>query len=246
MNRPAFIFVFALFFLAISLPASAQPRGRIEELRDQTQVTLRGKLRIEQRGWRTCFFIETPTQYRVMFDPSEVKPRLLDLIEFALPGQTSTLRRNSGRNLTVTGKLQLEPSSPYYCNGAFISGDQVTLRNGTKLRKLSEPRLPRSIAQYNTRVTLAPGADWKFTTRTSTKKQLGTANLAGCSLNGAADVLNCSCIEGFQPVKRNASDPSLPSQDSQDNLLQFDLDQDARQPLTINVECFRTKTVSLK
>jgi hypothetical protein len=232
-----------LLLLTIPLAAKGQTGTGVKELRDQSQITITGTLRIEQRGWRTCFFIATPHSYRVMFDPAESSPRNLNLIQINLRGQDDSLRRNVGRPITATGRIQLEAVSPYYCNGALMVADEVTLPNGLKLRQnVTAEIVPASIDRYKASISITPGADWKFDARTSSGSSLGTTNLAGCGLNGSGEIMNCYCSEGFRPVAGHSTSQGRQSEgDNQGGFLQFELDEEAKHPVTINVECVRSK-----
>jgi hypothetical protein len=235
--------VFVLIALTVSSAMIGQQNSHATELRDQSQVSIKGTLRVEWRGWRRCLFLKTPAPYRLMFDPQESSPRQANEIEIALPYQNDDLVQYAGQTLVANGKLQLEAVSPYYCNGAMIIAKDVVLANGTALHaKSSSASIPASIEKYVASVILIPHSNWKFSAQDPSGISLGTENLAGCSLNGGADVLNCFCAQDFKPVSGHSISEGLRSEgEDQDGFLQFVLDEEAKHRVTINVECVRAK-----
>jgi len=243
MSWPVYKSAFVLIVLTLSGAMIGQQNPRIPELHDQSQVSVTGTLKVEWRGWRRCLFLKTPVPYRLIFDPQESSPRQTSEIEITLQGQGNDLAQYAGQTLVANGKLQLEAVSPYYCNGAMIIAHDVALPNGPALHaKPSSTNIPASIEKYVASATLIPRSNWKFSAQGSSGSSLGTENLAGCSLNGGGDVLNCYCVQGFKPVSGHSISVGMRSQgEDQGGFLQFGLDEEAKHAVTINVECVRAK-----
>lgn len=239
MSWPAYKSAFVLTVLTLSGTMIGQQKPRIPELHDQSQVSVTGTLKVEWQGWRRCLFLKTPAPYRLMFDPQESSPRQASEIEITLEGQGDDLAQYAGRTLVANGKLQLEAVSPYYCNGAMIIAKDVSLPNGKSLlARPSDTAVPASIEKY----ALTPRSNWRFSAQDASGRSLGAKNMAGCSLNGGGDVLNCFCAEGFKPVSGySITGRTRDEGEDQGGFFQFGLDEEAKHPVTINVECVRAK-----
>jgi hypothetical protein len=243
MSWPVYKSAFVLIVLTLSGTMIGQQNPRIQELHDKSQVNITGTLRVEWRGWRRCLFLKAPAPYRLMFDAQESSPRQVSEIEIMLPGQGDDLVQYAGRTLTANGNLQFDPVSPYYCNGAIIIAKDVSLPNSKSLPARSkDTAVPASIEKYVASVILIPRSNWKFSAQNPSGSSLGTQNLAGCSLNGGGDVLNCYCVQGFKPVRGHSITEAVQSEgEDLDGFFQFELDEEAKHQVTINVECVRAK-----
>jgi len=219
---------------------------------DGSQVTVQGRLAIEHRGWSTYLVIKTAAPYRAMFDPNESTPKIVHEIGLTLTWQGEALAAEAGKSVTAGGKVQLEPVSPYYWNGALLVADRVSLADGRVLKPMADPVVPGGVKRYLATVTFVPG---KFSRMRSavdlgTNAPLPDARVDGCSLNGGGDVLNCSCVDGFAPTQSGVVPRALTvgeiTQLRKANLISADMAQlgipeDATHPFTVQVVCARKK-----
>ncbi len=214
-------------------------------LHDGDPVDLRGTLRIERQGWSEILVLHTATLYRLAPGAPDITTPSAPTQDFALtlPGQDDLLARSAGRPIRVSGRLQLTPASPYTWNGTLVFATTVALPSGDYLNpRLPDPGLALSVRRYIATATLQPRL-WPrlYTARDAdTHRPLPTPNLAGCHVNGAGDVLNCFCTDGFHPTSgllHNAAD-SQPATIT--TFAQFPLPEPASTPITAEVDCVRT------
>jgi len=223
---------------------------------DGATVTIHGQLQIVFRGFRSFFVVKTVTPYRLMFDPSESEPSVVNEIPVLLTGNSEQLGVLKGKQIAVTGKIQLEAVSAYYLNGIFLMADSVQASDGIKIVPKEYKRPVITVSQYMASVTMVPN-QWQRRYHAwdpATSLTISTEDLSGCGLNGGGDVVNCFCIDGYhatrigtarpgqkvmlQDVKKQWQDSGLlPEQ--YEGYGQVGIDEDARQSVVIQVECTR-------
>jgi hypothetical protein len=218
-------------------------------LTDNQPVTLRGTLQLVHSGWNTFVILKTLHTYATRFDPPADAPAPVDQIQLVLDWQGAALAANAGALATVQGSVMLNPYSGYYLNGVAVLAEAVTLADGTVLHKGVAPQLSPPVSRYLATVILDPAAPtWlRSAIELPSGHPLHPRGLDGCSLNGAGDLLNCSCIEGFTATRAgrvsttttSAATTRLPRID--DGLAQIPLPDAALHPFTVQVLCTRQK-----
>ena len=206
-------------------------------------VDLRGTLLIKRRGWSEFLVLHTMAPYRLTPDSGDPPQDPVQELGITLSGQDDLLARSAGKAIRVTGRLQLASTSGFYWNGTLVWANTIALSNGEYLNpKIPEPGLPLAIHHYTASATLQPKL-WPrlYTARdVDTHRSLSTPNLAGCRVNGAGDVLNCFCSDGFRPAKGllHTAAGTAPAT-MHETFAQFMLEAPADTPITAEVECTR-------
>lgn len=198
--NPAHMFdSFRLFIAALVVCATAICFAqRDPTLEDGATVTARGTITLQNRGNRAFIVLRTEHSYIAIFD--EKDRRTVPEIGIAMPGVD--LEKYVGEVVTVKGSVMLEPASPYYYNGTLITADSIRLSNRTVLLPKNVPAVPPRAFPWTRYWVLAT-----FSPRTHSFVYRGwgssrvpvpdTAGLLSCGFNGAGDVLNCFCADGF-------------------------------------------------
>ena len=177
-----------------SLPQ--QPRSLI----DGAPIQLVGTVGLEPRGNNSYIVIKPGQPYTAIFDPTD--HRNVREIGLTLDGQWDSLKALVGKKVSVSGVIQLEPTSPYYLNGTLIVAKSIRLANGSVLtpKPYKHVELPASLTQFHSLVTFAPRASERWTYKTWDNNGNLLPNSQGylsCRLNGPGDVMNCYCPDGF-------------------------------------------------
>lgn len=210
--RRAFVIAGVLF---ASLSAAAQP-AKLVRLKDGQQIEVRGRLKIAFKGWRSSLILETGRSYLVIApDEGTARVRSIELNS----SDESLLAKHAGELVTAKGHMQNELLSPYYFNGAMLMADTVTLSDGTVVRHrepVEPPRLPATLTSYLYTVKQLPNhfdSEGEAVDLTTGKPMPAESQkgLGGCSLNGAADLMNCGCAEGFKAVRAGVVRQALAS-----------------------------------
>jgi hypothetical protein len=185
-----------IWLLACSSSLSQQPRSLI----NGAHIQLVGTVGLEQRGNNACIVIKPGQTYTAVFDDTD--HRRVQEIGLTLDGQWDSLKAIVGQKVSVSGVIQLEPTSPYYLNGTLIVAESIRLANGSVLTpKLHDcVELRASLTQFHALVTFAPRASerWTYKTWDNNGSLLpGSQNYLSCGLNGSGEVINCYCPDGF-------------------------------------------------
>ena len=128
------------------------------ELVNGSSVQVVGKVGLVQFGNKHYLVLRPNRPYRAVFDSTDT--REVREINFTLYGQWDALKSLPGQTVSVSGKVQLEPTSPYYLNGTLIVADTIQLTNGVALRPKTQPAtgLPAQVTKIFTLVTFTPRA----------------------------------------------------------------------------------------
>ena len=104
-------------------------------IQDGDSATVTGTLALHTRAGRQFLVIESPTPYRLVLPPGHLgAPRqIIRDISFTLPGQTGAILPFSGRTVTATGTLHIEPKATNSWNGALLEATTVILPGGRQL-----------------------------------------------------------------------------------------------------------------
>jgi hypothetical protein len=182
--------------LVCSSSLSQQPRSLI----DGAPIQLVGTVGLEPRGNNTYVVIKPSQLYTALFDDTD--HRSVQEIGLTLDGQWDALKALVGQKVSVSGVIQLEPTSPYYLNGTLVVAKSIRLANGSVLTpKPYKPiELPVSLTRFHSLVTFAPRAFERWTYKTwddNGHTLTGSLDYLSCGLNGPGDVMNCYCPAGF-------------------------------------------------
>jgi len=182
--------------LACSSSLSQQPRSLI----DGAPIQLVGTVGLEPRGNNANIVIKPSQPYTAVFDNTD--HRRVQEIGLTLDGQWDALKALVGQKISVSGVIQLEPTSPYYLNGTLIVAKSIRLANGSVLtpKLYNRVALPASLTQFHSVVTFAPRASERWTYKTWDNNGHLIPSSQGylsCGLNGPGDVMNCYCPDGF-------------------------------------------------
>jgi hypothetical protein len=218
---------------------------------DGRPFTVTGKLEIQFSGWRSTLLVQTNKSYTADFGEEADTKRVRE-IELNTEGNGNVLAKHAGETITASGHLQLEGVSSYYWNGVMLMADAVTLADGTVLRKPQQKQhqVPADVRGFLYTVFMVPK---QFTWRHEAVDlrdghQLPDPDVAGCSLNGGADILNCFCADGFIPVRAGVVDRRVSPANLEripaaelplPGMAQFGIPEDAIRPMTVQVACKR-------
>jgi hypothetical protein len=231
-----------LWLLACSSSLSQQPRP----LNNGAHIQLAGTVGLELRGNNAYIVIKPSHPYTAVFDDTD--HRRVQEIGLALDGQWDSLKALVGQKVSVSGVIQLEPTSPYYLNGTLIIAKSITLANGSVLtpKPYNRVEIPASLSQFHALVTFAPRASerWTYKAWDNNGRLLsGSQGYLSCSLNGPGDVMNCFCPDGFAFTATGAvSDGHFTKTDApQDgfDFAQFDIADPVGRSVSEAVECTR-------
>jgi hypothetical protein len=183
-----------VWMLACRSSLSQQPPSLV----NGAHIQVLGTVGLERRGNNSFIVIKPSQPYTAVFDGTD--RRTVVEIGLALDGQS--LKALVGQKVSVSGVIQLEPVSPYYLNGTLIVATSIRLANGSVLtpKPYARVELPASVTQFHSLVTFAPRASerWTYETWDSNGSLLSSSlGYLSCSLNGAGDVMNCYCPDGF-------------------------------------------------
>lgn len=228
--------------LVCSSSLSQQPRLLV----DGAPIEVVGTVGLEAIGNNTYIVIKPAQLYTALFDDTD--NRSVKEIGLTLDGQWDALKSLIGQKVSVSGVIQLEPTSPYYLNGTLIVAKSIRLASGTVLTpKPHEPiELPSSLTRFHSVVTFAPRASERWTYRTwddNGRLLPGSKDYLSCGLNGPGDVMNCYCPAGFVftatgMVSNGHFTKTASPQDGFD-FAQFAIADPIRRSITEGVECTR-------
>jgi len=245
----------ATIMLSGELCAAGTVSPKAIPLIDGAVVTIHGRLTARFQGYKRFLAITTTTPYRLMFDPAESAPTTVHEIPILLEGNNDKLSTLTGKTITATGKVQLEPVSPYYLNGIFLRANSVVLPDGTAITPKEYKAPTISVDRYMANITLIPGRERQYKSWDPvTLRSLASQDISGCGLNGGGDVVNCFCITGFHASRIGAAgtgeklilkdvtaywaETGLPA-DQAGDFGQVGIDESARKPVIVEVECTR-------
>jgi hypothetical protein len=204
-------------------PAAApapSPLPSKPHLKDNQPFTLKAEMQNKYKGWGR--YSTLPLETKTIADLGDQGAKYVKAIELRCEGNNALLLQHSGETVEATGKLHMDGASPYYWNGVVLQADTVKLADGTVLQAHpAEPvKAPAGVESYLVTVTMQPHkANWPHeTVDLAAGKKLPKQDLAtydGCNLNGGGDMLNCSCVDGFVPVRAGVVPAALDAKDVQ-------------------------------
>jgi hypothetical protein len=231
-----------VLLLVCGTSLSQQPRSLV----DGAPIQLIGTVGLEPRGNNTYIVIRPGQTYTAVFDNAD--RRSVQEIGLMLEGQWDSLKALVGQKVSVSGVIQLEPTSPYYLNGTLIVAKSIRLANGSVLTPSpsKSAELPASLTQFHSLVTFAPRASerWTYKTWDNNGHSLPTSQgYLSCSLNGPGDVMNCYCPAGFAfTAKGTISDGHFTKTEAPEegfDFAQFVIEDPIRRTVSEAVECSR-------
>jgi hypothetical protein len=220
--------------------------AQTNQLIDGKKITVTGTLAVEHRGNNIYLAVKPGHSYEAVFDSAD--RRVVQEIGVSLQGQYDALHLLAGKKVTVSGKLQLEPTSPYYLNGTLILATVVRLPDGSTLLPQTELEKspPKNLVQFYAQVTFAPRvrSRWIYAAWNRDGQPLpASAAYLSCALNGPGDVMNCYCADGFSftgvgEIKDGRFSKVANPPDGFD-FAQFEIDEPVRHYVREVVECTR-------
>src|SRR5664279_1324385 len=114
-----------VWLLACTSSVSQQPRS----LLNGAPIELVGTVGLERVGNNVYIVIKPSQPYTAVFDDTD--HRRVQEIGLSLAGQWDSLKALVGQKLSVSGLIQLEPTSPYYLNGTMIVAKSIRLANSS-------------------------------------------------------------------------------------------------------------------
>jgi hypothetical protein len=231
-----------VWVLACGSSLSQQPRSLI----DGAAIQLVCTVGLEPRGNNAYIVIKLSQPYTAVFDNTD--HRRVQEIGLTLNGQWDSLKALVGQKVSVSGVIQLEPSSPYYLNGTLIIAKSIRLANGSVLTPKPSNRveLPASVTRFYSLVTFAPRASerWTYKTWDNNGNLLPSSQgYLSCGLNGPGDVMNCYCPAGFSfTATGTVSDGHFTKTEAPQegfDFAQFEIADPVRRSVSEAVECTR-------
>ena len=234
--RTAFALVCLL--LAPSLTAQAPV-----PLHDGQQVVLHGILTMEPAGRLQFVTVKTTASYVPVFTEDggkEVPGETLHEISLSGYFDYELLYAHRGQEVTVTGKMATDETTPYFWHGTRLQATSIVTMNGVDLRgKERGTQVAADVGLYRAEVTLPAdlAAPWRYRLdgRPMTERYLS------CSSNGGGDVVNCFCAQGFHPTETTSSIKDSVWQSkalSKMKMAQFGVGDEAREAV-LSVMCSR-------
>jgi len=212
-------------------------------LKGGAAVTVSGHLTIRGYGWQRFLVVETDKPYRLNFDSDDGGPTVVHEIAFYIAGQTDTVESLRGRYVTVTGKLQLNPPSPYYWKGTMLQAQSLRLASGEVLSAAKEAMTilpwPDGPKTFAVAITMRPDKLLpQYALLPTSNKPLAPPGF-GCGVNGGGDLLNCTCPKGYAASRTGKIKDGrfLPLKKA--NVLQLEIGEDATHAVTVAAECTR-------
>ena len=231
-----------VWLLTCTSSLSQQPRS----LLNGAPIELVGTVGLERVGNNVYIVIKPSQPYTAVFDDTD--HRRVQEIGLSLAGQWDSLKALVAQKLSVSGLIQLEPTSPYYLNGTMIVAKSIRLANSSVLTPKPSERveLPASLTQFHSLVRFAPRASerWTYKTWDNNGHLLPSSkDYLSCSLNGPGDVMNCYCPDGFTftatgKVSDGHFTKTAAPQDGFD-FAQFRIADPVRRSVSEGVECTR-------
>ena len=220
--------------------------------------SVKGKLQVRYRGW--AIFLTVPLEHRTLADLGSQGAKYVTAIQLQSEGNWKLLAKHAGEIVEATGELQMgSASSAGYWNGVMLQAESVKLADGSTVQPQahSSHEIPDGVGSYMVTVTMQPNhVEWPHVAvEIGPGTPLPDAEVEGCTLGGVGDVLNCSCSEGFEPVRAGIMANAVAAKDWQTipaakmiepGTAQFGLtDPDANSMQTYQVVCKR-KVSTLK
>jgi hypothetical protein len=235
-----------IFLLLLAFAAHTSHAQQLPKLVDGAHIRIAGLLMVEQRENRQFVMVKTKESYLAIFDADDAKQ--VRELGVELNGRQTELKALAGEQVIVSGKLQLESTSPYYFNGVLIVADSVRAEGSAALlpkMPQKSPPLPEELKQYRATVTFSAKKDtflvkaWNI----DGKPLASGPPYLSCGLNGPGDVMNCDCSDGFKPVAVERGDiQSFAKSETVTgdwSFAQFSLPDPAKVPVIRTVTCAR-------
>lgn len=224
--------------LAVVMATTLHAQHSIPLLDGQT-VILRGSLAMESGGRLQFVTVKTADMYTPLVQGRAMEPTQ----EIALSGYQSyrLLYSHRGQSVTVTGKVMTDDASPYYFHNISLTASSIRLQSGAELLAATArtaPPIAVDVGEYQTSVLLPadPTAPWQYTAHGIPDDE---HQFLGCSSNGAGDVVNCSCAQGFHPSAAAATSGSTHLHaEVMNDITQTEVGEE-RRAVTITVTCSR-------
>jgi len=147
--------------------------------------------------------IRTGREYTAVFDVDDMQK--VSEIGVSLEGQYASLKKLVGQRVTIDGKLQLEPLSPYYFNGVLLVADSIKPSAGSVLLPQKAPMaiIPPELKEYLATIVFSAKQDsFSYKAQNADGTPLTpSGQYLSCGLNGPGDVMNCYCAAKFKPVE---------------------------------------------
>ena len=231
-----------LFLVFVSTAGHGQQH--ITFLKNGVDVTVSGRLAIRGYGWRRFLVIETNRPYKLDFEAEDGGPKIAREIAFYLAGQTEVVEKLRGQEVTVTGKLQLEPSSPYYWQGTMLQARNLEPNSGKVLVATKENQSdlpwPDGPKTFAVAITMFPDKLLpQYALLPKSNRDIAVPPGFGCGVNGGGDLLNCSCPTGYMGSRIGKVESGQFAPIEANEILQLEIGEDATHPITVAAECTR-------
>ena len=189
-------------FVAIALACvlSAAPmHGQTITLHDRKPVTLRGILRPIPEGRLQFVAVLTREAYGSGLPGDAGKPQ--HAVTLSGYHDYAALYAHRGQAVTVRGTVAIDAASPYYRNGLLVQATSIRTAGGAELlgTPTSPPRVAADVGVYRASAVLPadPAAPWQY----RVQDRNDAHGMIACRSNGAGDVVNCDCAEGFHATE---------------------------------------------
>ncbi|HMH12076.1 MAG TPA: hypothetical protein VK578_03110 [Edaphobacter sp.] len=215
-------------------------------LKNGEDITISGRLTIRGYGWRRFLVIETNSPYKLDFDAEDGGPTIAREIAFYLAGQTEVVEKMRRQEVTVTGKLQLNPWSPYYWQGTMLQARNLRLKLGKILTATKENQFdspwPDGPKTFAVAITMFPNKLLPQYALLPKLNRNATVPLGfGCGVNGGGDLLNCSCPTGYVGSQTGKVENGQFVPLGTSEILQLEIGEDDTHSITVAAECTRSE-----
>lgn len=213
----------------------------VPKLVDDQKIEISGSITLKQSRNRSFILLKLAAPWKAMFD-EPANPTVLSEVGLVLPG--IDIEPFANQSVTVFGKVQLEPTSPYYYNGALIVASSIQLSNGNVLQASLNDRQVKptieNIRKFHVLATFDPGVH-SFTYRawTDSGRPLASGGYLSCSLNGSGDVMNCFCPSGYAATGQGGVSGTrfVELEKPTNNFGQFLIGDELKAPISRAVQC---------
>jgi hypothetical protein len=146
--------------------------------------------------------------------------------------------------MTVTGKLNLNPPSPYYWQGTMLQARNLRAKSDKIFVAAKEDQFdlpwPNGPKTFAVAITMSPDKLLpQYSLLPKSNRDIAVPPGFGCGVNGGGDLLNCSCPTGYVGSRTGKVESGQFVPIEVNEVLQLEIGEDATHPIIVAAECTR-------